>query len=170
LSVPTLIREERKSDSDSIAAVVETAFGQPQEAALVSALRAQDALTVSLVADRGTALVGHIAFSPITIEENPQGLRCLGLAPLAVAPHQQGRGIGGRLVQAGLAAAAGWDLVFVLGDPGYYERFGFVVAQSHGLKCEYQAPAEAFRVIELRPSALTAVNGMARYHAAFAEV
>ena len=168
--MPTLIREERDCDSDLIAAVVEAAFEQPQEAVLVAALRAQDALTVSLVAERNDALVGHIAFSPITVEGNPHGLRCLGLAPLSVAPHQQGRGIGSRLIQEGLAAAAGWELVFVLGDPGYYERFGFVVAQSHGLTCQYDAPVEAFRVIELRPGALAAVTGMARYHPAFAEV
>jgi putative acetyltransferase len=168
--MPTLIRDESAADHDNIAAVVEAAFGQPQEAALVAALRAQDALSVSLVAERDKALVGHIAFSPITVEGNPHSLRCLGLAPLAVAPRQQGRGIGGRLVQAGLAAAAGWDLVFVLGDPAYYERFGFMVAERHGLKCEHDALAEAFRVLELRPGTLAAVNGTARYHAAFAEV
>jgi|TARA_B100001964_G_scaffold225171_1_gene272731 putative acetyltransferase len=168
--VATLIREETGTDSAAIAAVVEAAFGRPEEADLVAALRVQDALTISLVAERSNALVGHIAFSPITVEANPHDLCCLGLAPLAVAPHQQGRGIGGRLIKAGLAAAAGWDLVFVLGDPGYYERFGFEVAQRHGLACEYEAPPEAFRVLELRPGALAAVSGTARYNEAFAEV
>jgi putative acetyltransferase len=75
------------------------------------------------------------------------------------------------LVRAGLdVCRARHDLVVVLGHPGYYPRFGFVVAAAHGLTCEYPSPPEAFMVVELRPGALSRARGLVRYRPEFAGV
>jgi putative acetyltransferase len=134
----------------------------------VEALRATARPFVSLVAEAEGCVAGHIAFSPVTVDGMDHG--ALGLAPMAVAPAHQRRGIGGALMRAGLAAcrAAGAPFVVVLGDPAYYGRFGFVPAAHHGLRCEYDVPAGAFQVQALRPGALDGVRGLVRYHTAFA--
>jgi putative acetyltransferase len=169
-----LIRNEAPGDAAAIAAVLAAAFepsagSLPAEAELVAALRSAGALSLSLVAEApdGT-LVGHIAFSPVTVDDRGDD-RLLGLAPLAVLPAWQGRGVGTALVEAGLARAraAGAALVFVLGDPAYYRRFGFRPAAKRGIAWEHAAPAEAFMALELNPGAGAAPRGVLRYHAAF---
>jgi putative acetyltransferase len=160
-----VIRAERTGDGDSIAALVEAAFGRPAEAALVAALRQAHALDVSLVAEQDGVLVGHVALSPVSV----QGAfmpGVLGLAPLAVHPDRQRRGIGTRLVEAALAAArkGGGKLVVVLGDPAYYRRLGFRPAKDIGLTCPWPAAGAAFQALIL---ASPWPRGLVRYHAAF---
>jgi putative acetyltransferase len=167
------IRPETLADQDGVRAVITRAFGQPGEAVLVDALRAASALTISLVATLDRRVVGHIAFSPITIEPAPATAQTLlGLAPLAVDPDWQGQGIGSALVEAGLAACLelGAGLVVVLGHHDFYTRFGFETALPHGLTCDYEVPIEAFMVRELIPGTLAAIRGRVHYHAAFAGV
>lgn len=91
------------------------------------------------------------------------------LAPLAVAPEAQGRGIGSALVRAGLKVCAegGVDGVVVLGDPAYYGRFGFKPAGEHGMSCLFDAPPEAFLLWEARPGTLSAWKGIVCFHPAF---
>lgn len=125
-----MLRVEQPADADAIGALITAAFqGHPHsagtEAAIVRALRAAGALSLSLVAERDARLVGHIAFSPVTIDGRPGAW--FGLGPLAVAPHWQRQGVGASLVRHGLQqlreqGAAG---CVVLGDPAYYGRFGF---------------------------------------------
>lgn len=173
------IRSEAPGDAAAIAAAVAAAFGQPPEgrpgeADLVAALRAAGALTLSLVAEApdGT-VIGYIAFSPVTIDGagGVAGEGLLGLAPLAVVPAWQGRGVGAALVAAGLARARdrGAGLVVVLGEPAYYRRFGFRPAAGWGLAWEHPAPPEAFMALELRPGAArpSVRPGALRYHPAF---
>jgi putative acetyltransferase len=126
-----IIRPETAADSGAIRAVTLAAFtsaphASGSEAAIVDALRDQGAMTLSLVAEMGGRIVGHAAFSPVTID----GLsdRWFGLGPVSVAPAEQRRGIGQALIREGLArlAAAGAQGCVVLGDPAYYRRFGFV--------------------------------------------
>jgi putative acetyltransferase len=166
---PFHLRDEVAADAPAIAGVVTEAFGQAAEAELIAALRAAGALSISLVAvtDDG-GLVGHVAFSPVTVED-AGGDRLFGLAPLAVAGGWQGRGVGGALVEAGLARACalGGDLAVVLGEPAYYRRFGFRPATAWGIAWEHEAPPEAFMALELRPGAGVGWRGRLRYHPAF---
>ena len=166
-----LIRAEAPGDHAGVRAVNVAAFETPAEADLVDALRAQARPLVSLVAEEASTIVGHILFSPVTLPGHP-ALALMGLAPMAVIPGRQRAGIGSALVRAGLEACRrlAADAVVVLGHPAYYPRFGFAPGVRTGLACEYDVPAEAFMVRELRPGALRGATGNVQYHAAFANL
>jgi putative acetyltransferase len=166
-----IIRHERSEDIASIHDVNERAFGRAGEADLVDVLRQQATPFVSLVADDDGLIVGHISFSPVTIEHADRSMiSIVGLAPMAVAPERQNQGIGSQLVRFGLdeCRRAGFGAVVVLGHPEYYPRFGFRSASSVGLRSEYDVPDPVFMVLELTPG--LDLGGVARYHAAFASV
>ena len=156
-----VIRLEEPGDEAAVHAVHASAFPNDDEARLVDALRAGGRLAVSVVAEDGGRVVWHVAFSPVSVGGIARGL---GLAPLAVVPEYQRRGVGGMLVSEGLtlAARAGAGFVVVLGHPEYYPRFGFRRAGEVGLGNEYGAD-EAFMVVELRPGALPAGGGLVSY-------
>jgi len=125
-----IIRKEIESDVDSISEVTKAAFadcphGNHTEQFIVGALRDAGALTISLVAEAGSKVVGHIAFSPVTVSDGSPGW--YGLGPISVLPELQKRGIGRSLMREGLSAlrALGAEGCVLVGDPGYYERFGF---------------------------------------------
>lgn len=148
------------------------AFEQPNEADLVDNLRRQAEPIVSLVAlDEAGCPVGHILFSPVTLTGH-SGLQLMGLAPMAVAPECQRRGIGSALVRAGLEHCdeLGMGAVVVLGHPEYYPRFGFQPSNGFGITSEYDVPAEVFMVLELRPGYLQGKTGVLKYHSAFQDV
>jgi putative acetyltransferase len=159
------IREERPDDVPGIRQIHETAFPAPTEGRLVDELRHAGRLTISLVAVVERQPVGHIGFSPVIIGDIRTGL---GLAPLAVLPEFQHRGIGGELVRNGLAACAryGTPFVVVLGEPGYYCRFGFQPAARWNLADEYGGGA-AFQSLELVAGG-TPEGGLVRYAPEFA--
>jgi putative acetyltransferase len=166
--------EEFVDDAAAVAEVQRAAFGRPDEAAMIDAVRASRVPVLSLVAltrsdDRGAfSVAGHVLLSPVTIEGRgePPGL---GLAPLAVLPEHQRRGVGTLLVQAALSRARllGLAYVVVLGHPRYYTRFGFVPASRLGLRYDQPVPDEAFMAIELREGGLAGVSGTLRYQPAF---
>jgi putative acetyltransferase len=166
-----LIRAERDTDRAAVHAVNAAAFPTPLEADLVDALRRQAHLLISLVAERDGAILGHILFSPVTLEGRPD-LRLMGLAPMAVAPGHQRSGIGSALVRAGLdeCRQLGFSAVVVLGHPEYYPRFGFTPAVRYGLRSEYDVPDEVFMAMELVPGALRDAPGTIKYHPAFSSV
>ena len=161
-SSPAIVRPETSEDAAAVRDVETRAFDRADEAALVDALRGAGKATISLVAIVDGHVVGHVLFSPVTLDGAPLGL---GLAPLAVAPEAQRRGVGAALVRAGLAEAraAGHGVVVVLGDPAYYRRFGFVAAEPRDLCSEYDAPPGSFQVAELVPGALAGRSGLVRY-------
>ncbi|GAB5536206.1 MAG: N-acetyltransferase [Rubricoccaceae bacterium] len=163
------IRPERPDDATAIRRTTELAFGQPDEADLVDRLR-PTAGYIGRVATLDRVVVGHIAFSQMTLSPTRPGLVVFGLAPMAVLPDRQREGIGSALVREGLDACqrAGADAVFVLGHPAYYPRFGFSPAADVGLASEYDVPREAFMVRECRVGALKHATGVACYHPAFA--
>lgn len=175
-----IVREERPEDAPGVRRVLERAFGQADEADLVDRIRQAGAATVSLVALSGPAdggagpddIIGHILFSPVTIGDRIPPSPTVGLAPMAVAPPHQRRGVGTALAEAGLAACrdGGIGLVVVLGHPDYYPRFGFRPAHLSGLSCEYDAAPEAFMVLELEDGALEVCAGVVRYLPAFADL
>lgn len=119
------MREASTTDDTAIHALISASFGGRSEADLVESLRRDGDLTLSLVADDGHAIVGHIAFSQL---KSPEA--AVALAPLAVTPSRRRRGIAAALVTEGLRrmTAHGYDMAFVLGDPAYYGRFGFSAA------------------------------------------
>lgn len=166
------IRLERPEDKSQVRHVNEQAFGRAAEANLVDALRSNGKITLSLVAEENSRIVGHIFFSPVTIVSGEKTFNVVGLAPMAVLPEFQRRGTGSLLVKNGLIECrkAGHDCIVVLGHPDYYPRFGFVPASKYGLKCEYDAPDEAFMAIELYEGALSGCAGTVRYQPEFNEV
>lgn len=167
------IRRETATDHDAIRRVNELAFERPDEARLVGMLREAATPFLSIVADDDGAIVGHICFTPVTVEREDGGTaHILGLAPMAVLPDRQNQGIGSQLVRAGLDAcrAFGFGAVVVLGHPDYYPRFGFEPAARRGLRSEYDVPEPVFMVAELVPGAADGLRGLARYHQAFSSV
>lgn len=162
-----LIRPEQPGDCAIIADVTAQAFAgadhsDQSEPEIIARLRATGTLTLSLVAVDDGRVVGHIAFSPVTIDEADHGW--LGLGPVSVVPAKQGQGIGGALIRRGLdqlrlLGAAG---CVVLGDPAYYRRFGF----EHDDRLWYDgAPSEYFMRLTLGAS--EAPNGRVLYPSAF---
>jgi putative acetyltransferase len=159
------IVSETESIYPAIRNVLVSAFPTALEADLVERLRQDGDLALSLAASSGGEVAGHVAFSPLTAP-----FRALGLGPVAVRPDKQRQGIGGRLIQTGLAHAeqAGWQAIFVLGDPAYYGRFGFSVAEARGFASPYAGPY--FMVLALGRDGLPARSGDIGYAAAFRDL
>ena len=121
----------------------------------------------SLVADGDGALLGHVLFTAVHVVDGSKTFPGQILAPLAVRPEAQGSGIGSSLVREGLQilGARGVGLVFVLGHPSYYPRFGFGPAGPHGLDTPHAIPceaAEAWMVLELQPGHIGRIRGRVR--------
>lgn len=161
-----IIRPERAGDEAAIRALVESAFtGHPHsdgsEPGIVDGLRADGDLAISLVAVEGSEIVGHVAFSPVTVSDGSR--EWFGLGPVAVDPARQGEGIGAALIERGLGllrdrGAAG---CVVLGDPAYYGRFGF----AHDPALAYPGPpAEYFQRLAF---ATSGAQGVVSYAPAF---
>jgi putative acetyltransferase len=114
----------------------------------------------------------HIAFSPVTSTSDTPTIAALGLAPMAILPAYQHRGMGSQLVETGLTAChhTPYRVVVVLGHPHYYPRFGFTPAKLHGIVWEHDAPDEAFMVKEIQEGALAQIRGVVKYRPEFATV
>lgn len=166
------IRAETADDRQAVRRVNELAFGRPAEADLVDALRERARPQVSLVAVEDGRVVGHIFFSPVSIESEDAVSDALGLAPMAVLPEYQKHGIGSQLVRRGLEECLrlGHPVVVVLGHPDYYPRFGFPPARASGLTCIYPVPDEAFMVAGLTEGALAGRRGVVKYMPEFDKV
>ena len=160
------IRSEVGSDAPAIAHVIELAFRDAPhrdgfEQFVVNALRRAGALTISLVAEHGGALVGHVAVSPVRISDDSQGW--YGLGPVAIVPAFQRQGIGMRLIEQALLSLRGLGAAgcVVLGDPAYYGRFGFRAEPTLVLA---GVPPEYFQAVAFADSMAA---GTVEYHAAF---
>jgi len=166
------VRAEAPGDGAAVRRVNELAFEGGAEANLVDALRAGGAPLVSLVAEEGGRVVGHILFSPVTVESRGGVWEAFALGPMAVLPERQGLGVGSALVREGLRECLrlGREVVFVLGHADYYPRFGFRPAGPLGVTCEFPSPEENFMVAELRPEALAGRTGLVRYRPEFRNV
>jgi len=168
------IRPEIEKDHPAIYEVNKLAFGRDAEAKLVDKLRKSSGFIpeLSLVALTNGQVVGHIMFSLISIESPKLSVSALGLAPIAVRPDYQKRGIGSQLIRKGIyeARRVGHKIVILIGHPTYYPRFGFTPATEKGLKVPFDAPDEAFMALELVPRALDGINGTVIHPPEFSDV
>lgn len=167
-----LIRPETAADITAIREVNESVFGQSAEADLVDALRQARKITLSLVAVEAKEVVGYLLFSPATIETPNGVVPALGLAPIAVTPTMQRRGIGSQLMRTGIdqCRQLAHQRIVVVGHPEYYRRFNFVRANKYGLRCEYDVPVENFMALELSAGAFANCAGLVKYAPEFATV
>ena len=165
------IREEQPQDVEAIREVNIRAFGQTQEADLMDKLRQSGDDLLSLVAVVQNRVVGHILFSPVTIESRERKVGGMGLGPMAVLPEYQRQGIGSELVRTGIAKLKKRQCPFiiVLGHPEYYPRFGFEPASRYGIRSQWEVPDEAFMILVLDKSGMGGISGVARYRPEFTE-
>ena len=166
-----IIRRETPEDAVAITNVNDAAFGQKVEGELVARLRERGALVLSLVAIEDDRIVGHIAFSPVEVETSHSRFKAIALGPMSVLPAYQRRGIGSKLVRAGIEEIRklGHEMVFLVGHQDYYPRFGFVPAKPKNFVCEFAVPNEAWMVLELREGVLEGRWGLVRFQPEFRE-
>ena len=162
------IRQENIADYEKIYELNLIAFEEKEEAILVDLLRKKDEFIpqLSLVALLNDEIVGHILFTKIKIiDDNENKQESLALAPMAVLPKYQKKGIGGKLINEGLniAAKLNFKSVIVLGHEHYYPKFGFVPTVKWNIKPPFEVPANAFMGIELVKNSLENVSGIVRY-------
>lgn len=163
------IRPETSDDVDAIREVNRLAFGGDDEARLVDLLRSSGDVLVSLVAVAENRVIGDILFSPLVIETPEGEILGAALAPLAVTPEWQRRGVGSALVRAGLEECRRQEFgaVIVLGHPEYYPRFGFSPDLARALRSPFGEQGDAWMALELVPGSLSTVSGLVRYADAF---
>lgn len=163
------IREEQPEDREAIREVNIRAFAQSHEADIVDDLRRNCNDLLSLVARMENQVVGHILFSPASIESKARTIQGMALAPMAVLPEFQQRGVGSELVRTGIAELKRrlCPFVIVLGYAGYYPRFGFEPAGVYGIRSEWEVPEDAFMLLVLNESEMRGISGVARYRPEF---
>jgi putative acetyltransferase len=157
------IRPERQGDAAGVRALLDAAFGGDTESKVVERLRADGDFVLSLVAENDEGIAGYAGFPRLVLRLDERNVPVAGLAPVGVSPSLQRRGIGGALICDGLARLRdrAERLVFVLGDPAYYGRFGFTVME--GFVSRYAGPY--FQTLMLAPDAPKA--GRVSYPSAF---
>lgn len=158
---PIVVRYEEPGDEDAIRVVIDAAFPGPLESQLVDHLRRSGNIRGSLVALVDNQIVGHLAFSPVALNDSIVGW---GLAPLSVQPGFQCQRIGSALVRRGLSVCREHNVGFVvvLGDAAYYQRFGFVAASRWNLADEYGG-GDAFQGIELIPDSAPTAGSVIKF-------
>ena len=161
------IRNEEKQDYNEIRKINELAFNQKNEGKLVDDLRKKSDFNhlLSLVAERDGRIIGHILFYPLKIKNEKEEFIVLSLAPMAVHPDFQNKGIGSKLIKRGLEASkeTGYDAVIVVGHPNYYPRFGFSPACKWNIKVPIECPDDVFLAIELKKDSLKNVSGLVEF-------
>jgi putative acetyltransferase len=165
-----VMRLEAEGDIEGIRAVNRAAFGQDAEARLVDRLREEEYARVSLVAEIEGRIVGHILFSELPIVTDERSVSAVALAPMAVVPELQRRGIGSALVQCGIGACrgAGYKAIIVLGHRAFYPRFGFSSDLARNVKAPYSG--DDFMALELEAGAVAKSRGRVTYPPPFSEV
>ena len=153
------IRLETPDDVAAIREVNRASFDSKVEPELVERLRAAGNLAISLVGEDDGRIVCHAAYSPAVVElSRGESFDAAALGPIAVLPQLQKRGLGSQLMARGFTEClVGYDLMFLLGHPSYYPRFGFVPAKALGVRWAPDTsdhPNPAFMVKELKPGAL----------------
>jgi putative acetyltransferase len=163
------VRRETAGDGLSVRRVNELAFGRPGEADLVDRLRGCCPEALSLVAEAGGEVAGHVLFTPVSTGYGRDLVQGMGLAPVAVLPRVQRQGIGSALIRAGIERLKrnGCPYIVVLGHPDYYPRFGFVPASRYGVHCGWDVPDEAFMLLLLDETVEGRLRGLVSYRPEF---
>lgn len=168
------IRQEEACDFPAVYEINLKAFNRKEEARLADRLRLGDGFIpeLSLVATVEDKIVGHILFTKISIIDEDRSHDSLALAPMAVSPDMQGKGIGEQLVRYGLdkARELGYQSVIVLGHTEYYPRFGFVPTSKWNIRPPFNVPADVFMAKELIDGSLSNVKGLVKYAKEFGEI
>ncbi|XID94837.1 GNAT family N-acetyltransferase [Paenibacillaceae bacterium WGS1546] len=168
-----IIRTETTLDHEAVYRLNVRAFGnRDDEAKLVEKIRSSEGFIpeLSLVAERDGEIVGHLLLSKAVVTEEGGSRDVIVLAPIAVKPEEQRRGIGSRLISEGLdrCRILGYDLVLLVGHPEYYPKFGFKPARTYGLELrQFDVSDDVFMACELREGALNEFQGELRYPQAF---
>lgn len=166
-----LIRTEAPADILAVDRLLKSVFETEAEAKLVMKLRENGHRTLSLVActDEGE-VVGFVLFSPVTLEG--EDFNWQGLAPLAVAEEHRKQGIAAELVKEGLDSLLefGYPACVVLGDPNYYQRFGFQASETFAMHCEWDVPKGAFQVLPLVENEFNQRTGLIKFSQEFSEL
>ena len=162
-----IIRSEEENDYILIKKINDSAFNQNNEGVMIEKLRDNPEYIseLSLVAVVDNEIVGHILFFPVKIKKGSETNISLSLAPMAVHPKYQNKGIGSKLVLEGLKKAKelGYNSVVVVGHPNYYPRFGFKPAGIWDINLPFDIPDEAFMAIELKSNGLKDCSGIVEY-------
>ncbi|MEW9674452.1 N-acetyltransferase [Ammoniphilus sp. 3BR4] len=163
------IRTERLSDYDEVFKLNYLAFrNREDESRLVERIRSSEAFIpeLSLVAEENDQIVGHALFSKAEIIEDENRHEVIVLAPIAVMPSNQKKGIGGKLIQEGLkrCEALSYDFVFLIGHPTYYPKFGFKPAREYEFDLkQFNVPDNVFMIFELPEGKMKRIKGELRY-------
>lgn len=168
------IQAEGVNDREGIWAVNVATFGRKGEADVVDQLRDNCLVFISLVAKIDEKVIGHVLFTPVQLIQMENWLiEGMGLAPLAVLPAYQNQGVGTALCREGLSRVAtfGYPFVVVLGDPSYYQRFGFERASDYGVRSAFEdVPEDAFMIKILKPNVMNGTQGVVYYREEFDSV
>lgn len=164
-----LIRKEQSADIPRIREVNIQAFGQPEEADLVDRLRERCQEILALVAVSDDEVIGHILFSPATIECQDRTIAGAALGPMAVMPGSQRQGIGSQLVKDGVSILLEKSCPFlvVIGHPEYYPRLGFRPASQFGVQSDWDVPDEVFMMMVLADEEMHGIKGAVKYRPEF---
>ena len=158
-----MIRETRESDLEEVFNLIHAAFGNRAESDLVKQLISDGDVLINLLVESSDTIIGNVVVSKITMEPDI-GLFCGGVAPVSVVPDQQSSGVGSKLMTAAINESKTMviDALFLLGDPNYYKRFGFIVSK---LKNDYSV--EHFQELELTEGCLVNIKSKVTYANAF---
>jgi len=173
LKTNVVIRREVEADFDRVCEVVRLAFEGAEhtnhdEQNLVVRLRKSVAFVpgLSLVAETdGGEILGHILFTRAVIRDGGHEHETLTLAPVAVVPEYQGKGIGGLLIEEGhrIARKLGFKSVLLVGHPAYYPRFGYSGAETFSITTDLELPPDVFMACELVEGGLESVHGRVEF-------
>ena len=158
-----MIREARETDLEEVFNLIQTSFSNRAESDLVKQLISDNDVLINLVFDSTDSILGNVIVSKVTMEPNI-GLFCGGIAPLSVLPDHQSTGIGSMLMKEAIRKSEriGMDALFLLGDPNYYKRFGFIISS---LDSNYSL--EHFQQLELNRGCLANLKSKITYADAF---
>lgn len=168
-----IIRTETSADYEGVHQVNVKAFGDREdEARLVENIRNSAGFIpeLSIVAEQDNEIVGHILLSMAVVEDGENTYDVIALAPIAVMPKVQKQGIGKALILEGLerCRTLGYHLVFLIGHPEYYPKFGFKPAGQYGFELkQFEVPEDVFMVCELKAGELQKIKGELKYPPTF---